>query len=252
MPKSWRVGEKYFFMKTIFKIIVMVLFAAFYSCQNNAVSTGVINSISSDGIFSGTIVNDSNRIDSLKVYTDDDVVLGKGAVSSDGKFSLVLTNPILYKISTRSNGLVVSDTSAMIRTIGVFLTYKSRKFSGNINKINFYDSDSVNAGKSFSKIIYSDRTFTIKGTIIHSDIYSSYDSNQKTNYNVIFKKGWNEIVLKIDSFSATSKNLTVVQSLSNNITTDLQWRYVPYNGYFSNHSKTHRIQDVVRNGFILQ
>ena len=46
----------------------MVLVAAFYSCQKNDVSPEVSSSISSDGAFSGTIVNDSNRIDFIKVY----------------------------------------------------------------------------------------------------------------------------------------------------------------------------------------
>jgi hypothetical protein len=116
MPKSLRVGKQTkIFMKSTFGIFVTVLVAAFYSCQKDNVSLGVSSSISSDGVFSGTIVNDSNRIDSIKVYHFcNNEFLGKSGVSSTGKFSLALTNPVLRKMVTSPSGVVVSDTTAMV------------------------------------------------------------------------------------------------------------------------------------------
>lgn len=72
-------------MNTTIRIFVMVLLAAFYGCQKSDVSPGVSSSVSPDGAFSGTIVNDSNRIDSIRIYFYD--LISKSAISSSGKFS---------------------------------------------------------------------------------------------------------------------------------------------------------------------
>lgn len=240
-------------MKTTFKIIVIVLVAAFYGCQKSDVSPGVNGSISNDGVLTGTIVNDSNRIDSIKAYDNSSIILGKSAVSSSEKFSLVLTNPVLSRIGTAPSGVVVSDTTAIIGNMDEFEAYKGGIYTGNINKTNFNISDSTKAGESASQFIYSDRTFTIKGTEIHVDTYSNFKSNLKVNYSITFKKGWNETVLKVDSYSNTTIATTTVETYSNTVTSDLQWKYSPFNTYnFTIRAKTRGILGVARQRFLFQ
>jgi len=248
-------------MKTTFRIIAMVLVAAFYSCQKNDVSPEVSSSISSDGAFSGTIVNDSNRIDSIKAYSyfgsinynDSTILLGKSAMLSSGKFSLVLTNPVLRKIGTGPNGVVVSDTTAIIGNMDEFEAYKGGIYTGNINKYNFSIGDSTKAGMSKSQFMYSDRTFTIKGTEIHADTYNGITSNLKFNYGITFKKGWNEIVLRVDSYSKTSTTKTTVETYSNTVTPDMQWRYIPISTPISTiRAKTREVHGIARSGFLFR
>jgi hypothetical protein len=246
-------------MKTTFRIVVMVLFAAFYSCKKNDVSPGVSSSISNNGILTGTIVNDSNRIDSIKVYdyivdnynvVEGSIIIGKSAVLSSGKFSLVLTNPVLRKIGTGPSGVIVSDTTAMVGNMNELEAYKSGIYYGNINKSNFSISDIPIAGESTSQFMYSDRTFTIKGTEIDADTTYTYKSNLKINYSITFKKGWNEIVLEIDSYSNTTTTTTTVETYSNNITSDLQWRYYPNNNASSVRAKTQGVHSIARPTFL--
>ena len=238
-------------MKTTFKISVIVLLAAFYGCQND-LSSGVNSSITSDGVFSGTIVNDSNRIDSIKVYSD--IIIGKGAVSSVGKFSVALTTPVLRKIGSAPSGVIVSDTTAMVVSVYDLEAYKGGINTGYIYKSNSITSSlssTVKAGVSSSMLMYSDRTFTIKGQEVHSSTYNGITSNQKANYSVTLKKGWNELVAKIDSYSKTSTTETTVETLSNEVTTDLQWRYSPSSAYYVR-AKTRGVQNVTGQGFLFR
>ena len=99
--------------------------------------------------------------------------------------------------------------------------------------------------------MYSDRIFTIKGTEIHVNSYNGFTYKVSINYNVTFKKGWNEFVFKIDSNSTTSTTTTVVETYSNAITSDLYWRYDP-SPAFSVRAKTRGVQDVVRQGVLFR
>ncbi len=244
-------------MKTTFRIIVMVLMAAFYSCQKSDVSPGTSSSITSDGVFSGTIVNDSNRIDSIKFYSyfgyinniDSIILLGKSAVPSTGKFSLVLTNPVLRKLGSLASGVVVSDTTALVGNLYGLEAYKGGIYTGSVYKINYsLGVDSTKAGMSVSQFMYSDRAFTIKGTEIHADTYE----NLKTNYSITFKKGWNEIVRRVDSYSKTPTTSTTVETYSNTVTSDLQWRYYPNNNASTVRAKTQGVSCLARKGFLFQ
>jgi len=233
-------------MKTTFRIIILVLVAAFYGCQKSDVSPDVSSSISSDGVLSGTIINDSNRVDSIKdldFFNNRVVTSGKSAVTSSGIFSIVLTNLILNKIETYPNGVHVSDTMAMIGYLDIIGAFKSGMYIGYIYKANFNLNDNQKAGESESQFVYSDRIFSIKGTDMHAGIY-----NSKVNYNITFKKGWNEIVWRLVSFSTT---LTDVETYSNTVTSDLQWRYYPSNSS-SIRAKARGVHGIARPGFLFR
>lgn len=240
-------------MKTTFKIIVIVLVAAFYGCQKSDVSVGLNSSVSSDGVLSGTIVNDSNRIDSIKIYHfSNNEFLGKSGVSSLGKFSLALTNPVLSKIGTFPNGVVISDTTAMIGAVFVIDAY-SGTYNGTVYKANCSLFDSIKAGNSGSDFIYSDKAFTTKGTGIYADTIDGVTSNLKLNYNVTFKKGWNEYVWRVDSYSHTSTTETEVETYSNTVSSDLQWRCNTFSiALLTIHDKTRGALGVARPGFLFR
>jgi len=181
-------------MKTTFTIIVMILVAAFYGCQKSDVLPGVSSSVSSDGVISGTIVNDSNRIDSIIFYDYDEnsnnsIIIGKSTVSSAGKFSLVLTNLVLRKLGNVPSGVVVSDTTSMVVNVDEVEAYKDGISTGNISKSNLSNGDSIKTGESKSLFMYSDRAFSIKGTEIEVDTNNGVTSNVKVNYSTSYKKG---------------------------------------------------------------
>ena len=251
-------------MKTTFKIIVMVLVAAFNGCQKSDVSPGFSSSISRDGAFSGTIVNDSNRIDFIKAYdcivdrynvTEDSLILGKSAVSSNGKFSLVLPKPILGKMESKigifPRGVVVSDTTAMVGYVDGFDAYKGGIIIGSINKRNYNLIDSTKVVISDSQLMYSDRTFTIKGTEIYKNIYDGITSNDTSNYNITFKKGWNEITW-VENYSKTPTTITIIETNSNTVTSDMQWKYIPNSAISTINTKTRKIHSLARKGFLFQ
>jgi hypothetical protein len=99
--------------------------------------------------------------------------------------------------------------------------------------------------------MYSDRTFTIKGTENVDNVYYGITSNRTLNYSITFKKGWNEIVLRVDSYSLTSTTYTEVDTYSNTVTSDLQWRFSRSNSS-SIRAKARGIQSAVRTGFLMQ
>jgi len=247
-------------MKSTFRIIVVVLVATFYGCQKSDVSPGVSSSVTIDGVFSGTIVDDSNRIDSIKAYANivdsynvvvGENILGKSTVLSSGKFSLVLTNPVLRKLGNGPSGVVVSDTTAIVGNVSEFEAFKSGTYIGYISKTNISIGDSTKLGESDSQFMYSDRTFTIKGTEISDTIYSGISYNSKYNYNITFKKGWNEIVFRVDSYSHTSTGYTEVDTFSNAVTADLQWRFFLSNPS-SVRAKARGIKRTTRTGFLMR
>jgi len=248
-------------MKKTFRIIVLVLVVAFYGCQKNDVSPGVSTSISSDGAFSGTIVNSSNRIDYIKAYDyivdsnnvfEDSIILGKSAVSSNGKFSLVLTKPFLSKIGTVPDGVVVSDTTAMVGYVSGFDAYNSGIETGTINKGNYSLIDSTKVVISESEFMYSDRSFTIIGTEIYTNTYNGMTSDFRSNYIIKFKKGWNEITW-VESFSKTSTTCTTIETNSNTVTSDMQWRYIPQSApIYTIRAKTRGVHGISRPGFLFR
>ena len=214
-------------MKTTFKVMLMVLVAAFYSCQKSEKDETPASSVSTDGVLSGTIVNyASATLDSVKVY-DNSSYIGRSSVTTDGKFSMSLSIPKLYKTGT-IEGVTISDTTALVGN-AIFYCYKAGIGTGELGKLNFNSKiDSIKSGMASCLFIYANKPFTMKGT--RTDSFSSgvYSENATYIYDITFKKGWNEIVIKIDAYSSTSStSFTEKMIYSNTITSDLQWRYFP-------------------------
>jgi hypothetical protein len=219
-----RQKNKILFMKTTFRVILMVLVAAFYSCKNEDMS-GVGSSITSDGVLSGTIVNNAFAASDFIIYDYYYSEGGECSVTTDGKFSMSLSTPYLKQIGS-IKGVSVSDTTSLIGHIK-FSSYKPLTKQFELKKCN-YTTDSIRtAGMSFSEFIYADRAFTQKGIQIVSYQYGVYTKNETYVFNLKFKKGWNEMVEKVDSYSLTGTNITEKISFSNKVSSDLQWRYLP-------------------------
>jgi len=210
-------------MKTTFRVILVVLVAAFYSCNNENVSNAD-SSITTDGVLSGTIVNNAfAQSDSIQVeyfYFD-----GRGSVTNDGKFELALSIPHLRQMGS-IRGVTVSDTTALIGN-ALFSSYSPNSKSYELLKCNFTTDSITQAGMAYSIFIYADRALTIKGTAINTIKYGAYTKTETIVYNLKLKKGWNEFVEKVDSYVATDTTITIKMTYSNAITSDLQWRYLP-------------------------
>lgn len=210
--------------RTTFKIILVAVCISFFSCQKNGDEKLPTDnsSISIDGVLSGKIVNYvANSIDSVKARNTDYV--GTSKVLSTGYFSIGLTLPQLEKIGSLS-GVMISDTTALGGSATI-TSYLNSYENGEVIKCN-YANDSINKpGMAYSSFVYTDRAFTMKGT--HEETYMEGDISEtsSTVYNVTFKKGWNEVVTKITSYSSTSNNLTSSVSMTNVITSDLQWYF---------------------------
>ena len=228
-------------MKRNFKLGLLLISVAFISCDKKDDSTSLTSSISSDGVISGTIVNyASSSIDSIKLEGHlAKSTLDRSAVSTAGKFSVTLSAPTLKKLGRGPKGVTVSDTTALVANLEQFYTYKNELRTGQIGKCN-YTTDSVQtAGMSRSIFLYADRPTTIKGVEDESPIYGlSVDDSEILTYDVKLNKGWNELVTKIDVYSKTATSLTIKMTLTNTLTSDLQWRYFKSSSYYSVISKT--------------
>ncbi|HEY5507503.1 MAG TPA: hypothetical protein VIK29_02445 [Paludibacter sp.] len=222
-------------MKKAFKVILMVLVATFYSCEKDNESIDSISPILSDDVLNGTIINyTSSEFDSVKVFGDNKYFIGRGSITTAGKFSIPLFIPILTKY-TPMEGVIVSDTSALTGSSSGFSTYKNSEGTGFLEKCNFTSYDSTNtSGASCSDFVYADKEITIKGKNVYfgNGVFEGTTRSITRVFNLTLKKGWNEVVIKTDLYSETSDNLTINRSYTNVITTDLQWRYFPYSILF--------------------
>lgn len=218
-------------MKTTFKFILVALSVTFFSCQKDEnLSTGS-SSITNAGVLSGTIVNYTpNSIDSVRVW-DTENYIGMNKASMTGDFSIDLAVPHLSKFGAMK-GVFVSDTTAMTGTVSIY-SYLNNNSNGVLLKCN-YTTDSFNiVGMAYSFFIYSDKNLTIKGTLVNK---YAWDSGTKTSsftyiYNVNIKKGWNELVIKLNSFTSSQYSLTRSESITNTITSDLQWHLLNLDYY---------------------
>lgn len=212
-------------MNTIYKFIFVALCVTFFSCNKDEnLSTGA-SSITSDGVLSGKIVDFvPNSIDSVKVLGSGNI--GARKVLSSGDFTIGLSVPQLSR-SGNLSGVTLSDINAMTGSVSIN-TYLNNNFNGSIRKCNF-DSLYINkAGMSYSMFVYSDRDFTMKGTHIETGIRVDRTEKFTANYQVALKKGWNELVTKVDLYTLTSNSLIQTQTVTNIITPDLQWHFVKY------------------------
>jgi len=210
-------------MKIALQLIVFLFYVILSGCQKDQNLLTGNNSLTVNGTMSGSILNYvPGSVDSIKALCPD--LIGENGISSIGQFTIDLSTPELLVTTGSMNGLLVSDTAAM--TGSVYLcTYRGGMFSGLLNKSNL-PMDSLNkAGISYSMFTYSDRYFTIKGTRTTTDLFNDSQLITTAKYDVIIKKGWNELVVKINSSSSTSCTTTISETVSNIITSDLQWRY---------------------------
>jgi hypothetical protein len=86
----------------------------------------------------------------------------------------------------------------------------------------------------------------MKGTNVYLYTTSNQTMSYTTSYNVTFKRGWNEVVCKIISYSSTLESETMSEAYTNNITSDLQWHffksdYSGIHGELSNKGKAEKI-----------
>ena len=209
-------------MKSTFNLILIAIIVSFYSCKNDENVSTVNSSITGNGTLSGTILDyKPGVIDSVKAVGS--YLIGKSGLSSVGKFSIDLSIPQLSRIGT-SDGYVVSDSSAMIGYLQVD-TYHGGELNGGLYKCNFSPDSLNSAGNSNCYFLYSDRTFTIKGshTYSQSDEYMTYVTT--LTYNVIIKKGFNELDARINSYIVTPSGITSSKSMNNVIASDNQWRF---------------------------
>jgi hypothetical protein len=207
-------------MRTTLNLIFVAVCVTFYSCQKDDLSK-VSSSITNDGVISGKIVNYvPNSIDSvITSYTP----VTSSKVSSSGEFSIRLNVPQLSKEGTLS-GVTVSDTTAMGGSTNIYSCLNST-LNGDLLKSNFDPNESIKAGMAYSEFFYTDRSFTMKGTNVYLYTTSNQTMSYTTAYDVTFKRGWNEVVCKIISYSTTMVSETKSETYTNNITPDLQWHF---------------------------
>lgn len=216
-------------MKTTLKFILFVIPVFFFSCQKDEITPSVASSITSSGTLSGIISGYvPNTVDSVKAEVES--LIGTSKVTSTGGFSIGLSIPELTMMHSLS-GVAVSDTTAMTGTLSVGC-FKNGILYSDLSKSSCSVDSLIIPGMSESLFVYSDRDFTVKGS--HTDIYTQGDFSITgiRTYQVTFKKGWNELVSKTNSYSITTNNITEAVTLSNAITSDLKWRYSNIGNYY--------------------
>lgn len=208
-----------------FKWVLLLLCVTFFSCEKKETAEPA-SSITDNGIISGTIVNYSaTAIDSIITYGYlNTSSIGKCKVSTEGKFTMSLPTPKLERIGSVP-GLTISDTTALTAMQEGIYTNIHGFVTGEIMKCNYTTNTETNVGAAFSEFIYMDRPITIKGSenlTLKNDMFTI---NETLNYNVILKKGWNEIVTKIDASALNFAGGTITMSATNTRTDDLQWKF---------------------------
>ncbi len=209
-------------IKTTFKFILLAVCITFFSCQKDDLSTGS-SSVTSGGSLSGKIVNYvPNSIDSLSAVMIHPV--GSGKVSPKGEFSIGLT--VMQLIWERKlSGVIMSDTTAFVAPVQNINSFLNSNPNGELIKCNYTNDTISKVGMAYSTYIYLNKPLTMNGTHVETTTDGVKTETSSTFYNVAFTIGWNEVVTKITAYSSTSTGETLSVSLTNNITSDLQWRY---------------------------
>lgn len=240
--------------KYIFLYILSCLL--FVSCERDDNSNKVSNySITSDGKLSGAIVSKLSPIDSLFCYTSiyDSIYprpIASSFVDSKGNFSMQLNMPlnILNELSP-IDGVVISDKSTLYNVVN--LEYSSNgKLSplihSNMDSVptlqigsfregftyiakNPTINDSTFIGYSQSVFIFVDRDVSLKGLSKGSwgDCFYHISIGVTKTFNLNLKRGWNEIVYRINKYNYSNKNLCIEGELTNTIVPDMKWRCFP-------------------------
>lgn len=203
-------------MKTFFKVVLFVFVAAFYSCGKDEVSSAS-SSITSAGVISGTISNYGvSPVDSIHFNGS------KAIVSTDGKFSYTLSIPKSADLDEigETAGLKISDVKALISDPVDIVAYHNDQ-NGELLKTNITENMTSFEGLSFSLFLYCDRDITITGTGSNKGEVMEFTGTM--TFDLKLKKGWNEMVFKIEKFSLTTGDATI--KVSNAIPSDSKWIY---------------------------
>jgi len=235
-------------MKTRHFYLMLILFTnCFISCKRDEEVTD-INTVTSS--ISGYISNYSDNldlIDSIYCYNDD-ILLDKCKVDSDGRFtiSLPVTPPNYEKITSKFPSNIISDTTALINNSHTFWFFSSLGFeikinnkeSGYLTKSNGtfpYNNDYSGFLKNYScsNFIYCDKLTKIIGLNVNEKV-DDYIST--SSFNLTLNKGWNEFtytmvidsVLDLQNISTgiSIKTGKTEQTFSNTNMPSLQWRFI--------------------------
>lgn len=201
-------------MKTTLKSILFgtVICLAMLSCNPDELTTG--------GTLNGTISDYvTGSIDSLKSCANNktDSVIGKTAVLSNGKFTLIMGIPTGSKVQ-KLTGVVVSDSTALIGT-GQIYAYKNHLPIGSVTKCNFIHSLTATptVGDGYVMLVYSTKTCSLKGSLVKDTLTTNYDMN--------LKSGWNQVLYKLTEYTISSSSKKQTYTYSTSIPSDLKWRY---------------------------
>lgn len=240
-------------MKTFFKVVLLILVVAFYSCGKDENVPSVESSITTSGFIRGTIVNYATSPAESITFNDDFIA----KVSKVGDFSITLPIPKTPYFSEigAMNGVQISDTEALISEPVDIVAYHNGQ-KGELMRTNItssinslititldstllagldstlltgitLDSTLLDMTLDFSKLqgvalslfIYADREVTQKG--ICDGTVDGFTGT--IIYDIKYKKGWNEIVIKIEKVSKTTGDVTM--RMSNTIPSDFKWMY---------------------------
>ncbi|MFM2290861.1 MAG: hypothetical protein RIS29_674 [Bacteroidota bacterium] len=205
-------------MKLSIYLIIAILVLSFTACDHKD-ETGT-TSITGTNTISGKVSNySSDKIDSIGAI--DYAMLGSSKISTSSDFSLSLKLPQLRRIGTQP-GITVSDSTALIGNVYI-CTFKYGKNSGELKRCNFISDSTFYVGMAYSSFIYCDRSITVKGTEITDKSNSIYTHKESLNYNFRLVKGWNELIIKVESYTNSSKSYVVVYSMTNTIPSNLKW-----------------------------
>lgn len=236
-------------MKTIFKVVLLILVVAFYSCGKDENVPSVESSITTSGFIRGTIVNYATSPAESITFNDDFIA----KVSKVGDFSIILPIPMTPYFSEIGaiSGVQVSDAEALISEPVDIVAYHNGH-DGELMKTNLASSieslinitiDSTSLtditsdtaslpditldlsklqGVALSLFIYADREVTQKG--IGENTIDGFTGT--VIYDIKYKKGWNEIVFKIEKISMITGDVTM--RMSSTIPSDLKWMHFKY------------------------
>jgi hypothetical protein len=219
-------------IRTVFILSLSLIVCVGCSNEDNDPSVETSDqSVTTTGTISGTIENYvSGEINNIECHDGSNGgISGKSTISSKGKFSMTLSidnmNLDTWSREKIPAGVTVSDPNALYGAIYLG-AYKDATELGTVEKSNSQveQGDEPNdLGDAFSKFVYSNKLVTIKGTNSDDDLY---------NYNFTLKKGWNEIVFKVTAQSTNSSgNVVRTISITNDIPSDLKWKYFKYHSY---------------------
>lgn len=174
-------------------------------------------------------------IDSVYIYQFGANMLGKTKIADNGDFSMSIVPPTRIATINSDNfsiGVIVSDNKARIGEAIVIAGIKGGDVVGYIQKSDtstFVMLTDSTAYEGYTYLMYSDRDFSITGTETDQDLVVGDSAiikyNYEIEYDLNFKKGWNEIIYQA-GFKSVSAAEVKVEIVYNNIApAHFKWRY---------------------------